>query len=66
MAAGRVPWFVTAFGVLLFATGLLWALAGRSADANVGAGLIGLAGGAVFVVGVVWLAWRSLAWSSGA
>lgn len=63
MSARRAPWIVIACGTALFAVGLLWALAGRTGDANIGAGLIGLAGGAGLVIGVVWLAGRSLAWA---
>ncbi len=44
-----------ALGALTAGVAYLWAASGSAPDANIGAGLLGLAGVAVAAVGVAWL-----------
>jgi len=42
----------TLVGLAVVACSYAWAATGRAADANIGAGLLGMVGGAITVVGV--------------
>jgi hypothetical protein len=44
-------------GLLLITVAVLWALSGPRGDANIGAGLMSLAGASLVCFGVAWLVW---------